>query len=124
MDFEKYQLLMLQKQSHAIIPDVVEKDYADNGARREGVFYSLWTFGSKLGQALALGLSGLVLQLAGYNPEAVADAGVRNAIRLLCGPLALVFIVAGNLVLRHYPLDREAYGQVRLRIEDREKAST
>ena len=55
---------------HAILPDVVEHDaYYHKGIRREGVFSSLWTFLSKIGQALALALNGWILALFAYNPK-------------------------------------------------------
>jgi GPH family glycoside/pentoside/hexuronide:cation symporter len=50
---------------YSIIPDVVEYDYAENGIRREGVFYGLWTLTSKIGQAFAIALSGWTLSAFG-----------------------------------------------------------
>ncbi|NCB03356.1 MAG: MFS transporter, partial [Spirochaetia bacterium] len=57
---------------HAILPDVVEYDaHHHGGIRREGVYSSLWTFMSKIGQALALAINGWVLALFAYNPNQV-----------------------------------------------------
>ena len=36
----------------SIIPDVVDYDELENGQRREGVFYGMWTFLQKLGWGL------------------------------------------------------------------------
>ena len=105
---------------HSILPDSVEVDYADSGIRREGVFYSLFTFGSKVAQAVALGISGWALDLAGYLPEQPQGEGAILAIRLLCGPIPMLFIMAGIAVLSFYPVTREYYEGVLQRIRARE----
>lgn len=94
----------------AMIPDVVEYDVARNGKRREGVFYGLWTFVAKIGQALGLGLNGLLLTLAGYQEGATeqSDAAVL-VIRLLVGPIPALFFLAGIIVLIGYPITQEVY---------------
>jgi GPH family glycoside/pentoside/hexuronide:cation symporter len=93
----------------AMIPDTVEYDAIKTGKRKEGAFYGMWTFTSKVGQSLSIFLSGLILSSSGYVAEAVQSPLTRQAIRLLIGPLpALVFI--GAIVLIHfYPLDEKAY---------------
>ncbi len=100
----------------AILPDVVEYDLAENGRRREGVYYGLWTFVSKLGQAFAAAMTGWVLASAGYAPEAAAQTdGARLAIRLLCGIIPAVFVVAGVVVHSFYPIDRAYYEKLALK---------
>ena len=58
----------------SIIPDVVEHDYAETGRRREGVYYGVWTFASKVGQALAIALNGWMLAAFGYQPDRTQTA--------------------------------------------------
>lgn len=94
---------------HSILPDVVEYDAVKRGVRREGIFSSLWTFSSKIGQALALGITGIVLDLAGYAPDVALDQTARTAIRFLCGPVPIVFYVAGISILATYPITRQFY---------------
>lgn len=109
----------------AIVPDVVEFDYAENGRRREGVFYGMWTFMSKIGQAFAIALSGWVLALSGYQeataavPEPTQSASAILGIRLLTGPIPAAFFLLGVLVLTAYPITREAYDGIMLRIKER-----
>lgn len=50
----------------AMVPDVVEYDAIQTGKRKEGAFYGTWTFTAKVGQALAIFTTGLVLSGAGY----------------------------------------------------------
>ncbi len=106
---------------HSILPDVVEYDYAHHGIRREGVFYSLWTFSSKVGQAVAIGINGWILSLFGYMPHVEQSEEAILGIRLLCGPVPSVFFLAGILVLAHYPINREYYEQLQNMIREREK---
>ena len=94
---------------HSILPDVVEYDAIKSGIRREGAFSSLWTFSSKIGQALALALTGLILDLFGYVPDAALEPATLTGIRLLCGPIPVVFYVIGIIVLAFYPISREYY---------------
>ncbi|MFP4329543.1 MAG: MFS transporter [Spirochaetaceae bacterium] len=94
----------------AMIPDVVEFDAITNGKRREGVFYGLWTFVAKIGQALGLGLNGLLLTVAGYQQGGAtqSDSAVL-AIRLLVGPIPALLFVTAILVLLGYPITEEVY---------------
>jgi len=105
---------------HAILPDVVEYDYAHHGIRREGVFYSLWTFSSKVGQALAIGLSGWILSLFGYVANVPQTDQALFGIRLLCGPVPGFFFLLGIIVLAHYPITREYYERLQVMIGERE----
>jgi GPH family glycoside/pentoside/hexuronide:cation symporter len=94
---------------HAILPDVVEHDAVHHGnVRREGVFSSLWTFSSKIGQALALALNGWILALFAYTPNEPSALSAIG-IKLLCGPFPLLWYVVGIVILRHYPIDKAYY---------------
>ncbi len=94
---------------HSILPDVVEYDAIKNGVRREGIFSSLWTFSSKIGQAIALGITGLLLQVGGYTPDAPLEPAALTTIRLLCGPVPVIFYVTGVAILAGYPITRSYY---------------
>jgi GPH family glycoside/pentoside/hexuronide:cation symporter len=94
---------------YAIIPDTVELDYAENGVRREGVFYGLFNFVQQVGVAFALALNGWVLLGFGYVPNAAQGALSKLGIRLLVGPIAAVFVVIGIVVLSFYPITKKYY---------------
>jgi glycoside/pentoside/hexuronide:cation symporter, GPH family len=97
---------------YSIIPDVVEYDYAENGIRREGVFYGLWTLTSKIGQAFAIALSGWTLSVFGYIPDVAQTELSLLGIRLLCGPIPVLFFITGIVVLTFYPISREKYQEI------------
>jgi len=114
---------------YSILPDVVEYDYSETGVRREGVFYGMWTFISKLGQALGIAASGWILTAFGYR-ETVAGAAsavqpdsALTGIRLLVGPVPAFLFVCGVIVLHFYPITRERYEQIMTRIKLREVAA-
>jgi GPH family glycoside/pentoside/hexuronide:cation symporter len=109
---------------HAILPDVVEYDYSEHGERREGVFYGLWTFSSKLGQAFAIAVNGWVLSLFGYRAGETQDAMGLLGIRVLCGPIPALFMAAGVVVLAFYPIDRRFYQGILAKIRARDGAAS
>lgn len=106
---------------YSIIPDVVEYDYAENGIRREGVFYGLWTLTSKIGQAFAIALSGWTLSIFGYIPDLPQTELSLLGIRLLCGPIPVFFFLIGVTVLSFYPLSKEKYEEILQKIALREQ---
>lgn len=93
----------------AMIPDTIEYDAIRTGKRKEGSFYGMWTFFSKSGTALAIILSGAILGLAKYVPDAVQAAPALLAIRIIVGPIPAVIYVAAFILLNSYPLDEKAY---------------
>ena len=113
----------------SLVPDVVEYDFAENGRRREGVFYGMWTFFSKLGSAFGAGMSGWVLGALSFiepgrvDYEPVQPASALLGIRLLTGPIPAFFFIAGIVVLTFYPITREVYAEVMRKVEERERAA-
>ncbi len=97
---------------YALIPDVVELDYAENGVRREGAFYGLWNFAFQIGQGFALFLNGWILAAFGYAANTAQTDVSKLGIRLLVGPAAAVFFIAGVVVLSFYPISRKYYDTV------------
>jgi GPH family glycoside/pentoside/hexuronide:cation symporter len=97
---------------YALMPDVVELDYAENGTRREGAFYGLFNFALQVGQAFALALNGWILAGFGYVANVEQTDLSKLGIRLLVGPVAAVFIIAGIVTLSFYPISRKYYETV------------
>lgn len=97
---------------HAMLPDIVENDAINHdNLRQEGVFSSLWTFSSKLGQAVALALNGWILALFAYTPSEPSALSAIG-IKLVCGPIPLVWYVVGIFILRSYPIDKNYYHEM------------
>ena len=104
----------------AMAPDTIEYSYARSGIRREGIYYSLWTFVIALGGAFAGFLVGQSLEIFGYVPDAVQSQSAILGIRLLIGALPSILILIGNLVLVAYPLNQKRYEEIQAVIRARD----
>lgn len=96
----------------AMVPDTIEWDAHHTGNRKEGAYYGMWTFISKLGQALSIGLSGLILSNSGYIADAVQSASSIFAIRILVGLLPSIVFAAGFFVMASYPITEKLYREI------------
>jgi len=96
----------------SIMPDAVEWDSVRSGKRNEGAYYGLWTFVSKIGQALAIGVTGLILDLSRYVPDVAQEPSAILGIRIIFGPVTAVAFLAAILVLSGYPIDEKSYGEL------------
>jgi GPH family glycoside/pentoside/hexuronide:cation symporter len=97
----------------AMVPDTIEYDAVTTGKRKEGAFYGMWTFTSKIGTSLAIFLTGGILDLAGYAANLSSQsAGTELAIRLLIGPVPAAVFVAAILLLERYGLDEKKYADL------------
>ncbi|MDR2618976.1 MAG: MFS transporter [Treponema sp.] len=103
----------------AMVPDVIGYEAAKSGERKEGAYYGMWTFISKLGTALALFVSGQILTLGKYvspvgeTAAAIIEqnrgsSSVFTAIRALIGPIPIVVLLAAMAVIGFYPLNGKA----------------
>ena len=98
---------------YSLIPDAVEWDYFHSGKRREGIYYGLWTFISKLGQGLSGLIIGFILSTTGYQANMVQEATAVFGIKLLTGPVACVVIVIGIVILGFYPITEKIYNELK-----------
>ncbi len=107
---------------YAIVPDAIEYDYLLTGERTEGAFYGIWTFMLKIGQALALAITGIVLQLTGYQenvipqPEPMANFGIL----VLIGSVPAAIFLIAIYTLYHYPITEDRYKGILAEIEKME----
>ena len=104
----------------AMIPDAVEVDELESGARHEGMFYALATLFRKVASSIAIPLSLLALDMSGFVSNAdVQPASAVWAIRILIGPVPSILLLGGILFARFYPLSREAHAETREHIAAR-----
>jgi len=95
---------------YALLPDAIEVEARRNGTRDEGAYYGVWNVAVKLGQAGAVGASGLLMGWAGYVAHEVHQGGpALAAIQSLVGPVPAFFFLSAALVLFRYPLDEKTY---------------
>ena len=110
----------------AIVADVTDVDFAQSGVRREGVYFGMFTFWSKIGQALGIWLVGILLELVGFVQPAFAgdipvqSEGTIRGIRWLVGPIPVLFFLAGIVVLYFYPITKQRFDRVIQQIQEQE----
>jgi GPH family glycoside/pentoside/hexuronide:cation symporter len=105
----------------AMVADAIEYDYLVTGERREGAFFGIWTWGIKLGQALAVFLMGVILEAMGYVANAMPQSpSAELGIRLFLGPISAVIFVASAVVLYFYPITEKRYKEILAGIEERD----
>jgi GPH family glycoside/pentoside/hexuronide:cation symporter len=93
----------------AMVPDTVAYDAITTGSRKEGAYYGMWTFFSKIGSSLAMLISGLILSAGGYIADTVQAPSALMAIRLIIGPVPALVFVAAIILVHFYPLDEKTY---------------
>jgi len=94
----------------AMVPDTIEYDAVKTGKRKEGAFYGMWTFTSKVGTSLAIFMTGIILDLARYAPNMAEQAdSARLAIRLIVGPIPAAVFIAAIVLVQFYPIDEKMY---------------
>lgn len=105
----------------AMIPDAVEVDELETGARHEGMFYALVTLFRKVASSIAIPLALLLLDRSGFVSNLDQQpASALWAIRLLIGPIPSIFLLAGILFAFYYPLSREVHSDTREQIAARQ----
>ncbi|SDK08568.1 MFS transporter [Natronincola ferrireducens] len=95
---------------YALIYDVCELDEFISGQQRAGMVSSYGSFVGKLGCAIGMQILGLVLHLAGYNPEALEQTPkTMNAIESAFTIVPGIFLILSGLLLIFYPISQERY---------------
>jgi GPH family glycoside/pentoside/hexuronide:cation symporter len=103
----------------AMLPDVVDLDELETGLRREGLYFSAVVFLQKLGIAVALFVSGQLLDLTGFTANAASQPNQALwAIRLLIGPLPAILLVGSLWFAYRYPISRQRHQQILLALQD------
>ena len=104
---------MFSMVSWALITDVIDYSEIKNGIREDGSVYAMYSFARKMGQALAAGLSGWLLEGIGYDSVAASE-GLRQTEGVLSGIFnistlvpALGFLLLGLVLWFWYPLHKK-----------------
>lgn len=110
---------------HTLIPDCIDYGTMISRKKTEGVYYGLVTFFHKMGVAVVIWISGIILDVTGYvNPEiygqAVQPDSALLAIRIMQGPVPAVILIFGVLFAYIYPITRNRHKAITRRISKRE----
>lgn len=105
----------------SIQADIIDWDEHATGERKEGAYFAAWNFVYKSATGITLGLTGLVLQGAGFEPNAVQGQNAQFAIRALYSLFPLVCYVLGALLFLRFSFNESEYAEVRRAIDSRAK---
>ncbi len=109
----------------SILPDVIDLDELNTGKRREGTFYSFMTLLQKVGLAVGLFVVGAALEASGFVEGTVTQPeSALQAIRFFMGPVPLVFVICGVVLIYFYPITREAHTEIMLKLAERKRTSS
>lgn len=104
----------------SIQADVIDYDEYLTGERKEGAYVAIWNFIRKLAAALTAGLTGIVLQFVGYEPN-VADQTqeTKDAMLALIGLLPAVCFFIGTVVFSFFGLNEKEHAEVVAVLDER-----
>ncbi len=106
----------------SMIYDVCEVEELENGEKKTGAIISLQALSESLSIALGLQALGIILSLSGFmervqvQPEK-ALLWIENSFTLIPG----IFMVAVALIMKGYPINRQAFEKVLEKLEEKRK---
>jgi GPH family glycoside/pentoside/hexuronide:cation symporter len=105
----------------SMVADVCDLDELNTGSRREGMFGSIFWWVVKLGMALALGLSGVLLNATGFDVALGGDQAERTLLlmRLFDVGVPMVTSAIAIWAVASYPITEEMARDVRTQLEAR-----
>ncbi len=105
---------------NSMTADVCDLDELDSGKRREGTFGAIYWWMVKFGMAFAGGLSGLIMALVGFAPDAPTQVdGAVTGIRLAYSVVPIAGALLAIWVMRDYDLTEEKANEIRAELERR-----
>ena len=96
--------------------DVIDYDEFLTGERKEGSYFSAWSFVQKSAAGVMLLLTGFVLQASGFVPNQPQTMTVQVAMVSLYGMFPLVCYVIGSVMMMRFKLDETEHARIRHRI--------
>jgi glycoside/pentoside/hexuronide:cation symporter, GPH family len=104
----------------AMMADICDYDEVHTGQARTGLYFSLLTMTGKMGHAVAVGLSYLLLGLAGFSTQGgtLNTWDAVNGLAVIFVVLPLLSFVAAGLLCWKFPLDQAAQEELRARLRD------
>ena len=97
----------------SMLPDTIEYAEYKVGFRAEGLIYSMYSFGQKMGMALAGLISGQILAFVGYKANDLQQTQFAlDGIAFLRGGVPFILCIASIIIISFYPLTEKKYLQI------------
>lgn len=105
--------------SQSIKADVIDYDEWRTGERKEGAYFAAWSFVFKGSGGITMMITGVVLQIVGFEPNIEQSDAAKLAMRILFAIFPLVCYAAGAVMMTRFALNREEHAKVRAQIDAR-----
>ena len=105
--------------SQSIKADVIDYDEWRTGERKEGAYFAAWSFVFKGSGGITMMITGVVLQLVGFQPNAEQTETAKLAMRILFAIFPLVCFGIGAVLMTRFSFNREEHARVRAAIDAR-----
>lgn len=103
--------------------DVIDIDELNTGKRREGVFGAIYWWMVKFGFAIAGLLTGAIMTLVGFVPDAENSEASITGIRLFYSGLPIVGTLAAMWIMRNYDLTEEKAQEISAELQKRKETN-
>jgi GPH family glycoside/pentoside/hexuronide:cation symporter len=104
----------------SILADVIDADELETGERKEGAYYSAFTFLYKTSSGIMAMVTGFTLTAVGFVPnEPSQSETVLLAIRSLNALAPLTSLLVGAVILVNFGLDAEKHAEIRRALDAR-----
>ena len=101
----------------SILADVIDYDEVHTGQRKEGAYYSLYTFLYKGSGGIMAMLAGASLQWVGFVPNADQTDETKFVITVLMSLVPLACVVGGGLILLPFRLTESEHALIREQLD-------
>ncbi len=103
----------------SILADVIDADELETGERKEGAYYSAYTFLYKTSSGIMAGITGFALGYVGFAPGAAQPESVQLLIRSLHGLVPFGTMLLGAMILTRFTLDEDQHAEIRAKLDAR-----
>ena len=104
--------------------DVCDLDELKTGKRREGIFGAIYWWMVKFGFAIAGLLSGAIMTVVGFTPDAAVQAeGAVTGLRFFYSGVPILGTLLALWVMRNYDLNEEQAHEIRAELDGRKAAA-
>lgn len=104
--------------------DIIDIDELNTGKRREGVFGAIYWWMVKFGFAIAGLLTGAIMTLVGFVPDAENSEASITGIRLFYSGLPILGTLGAMWIMRDYNLTEERSKEISVELSKRKKEKT